>query len=75
MVASVKFQCNLTCPACGQSSEETKPSDACLWFYDCKTCGEKLKPKTGDCCVFCSYGDLPCPPVQRDARCGEPWPL
>ncbi|MFZ3234262.1 MAG: GDCCVxC domain-containing (seleno)protein [Stellaceae bacterium] len=27
-------------------------------------CGELLRPKTGDCCVFCSYGSMPCPPVQ-----------
>jgi hypothetical protein len=23
-----------------------------------------LKPKPGDCCVFCSYGSVACPPVQ-----------
>jgi len=23
-----------------------------------------LKPLTGDCCVFCSYGTVPCPPIQ-----------
>nr|WP_269146634.1 GDCCVxC domain-containing (seleno)protein [Mariprofundus ferrooxydans] len=28
-----------------------------------------LKPKPGDCCVFCSWGDLPCPPVRQDDRC------
>ncbi len=40
------------------------PEDACLWFFDCPGCGTMLKPKVGDCCVFCSYGDVPCPPVQ-----------
>jgi hypothetical protein len=29
-----------------------------------------LKPKSGDCCVFCSYGDVPCPPIQ-EARSGS----
>lgn len=43
------------------------PTDACQWFYDCKGCGTVLRPKPGDCCVFCSYGDVPCPPIQ-DAR-------
>ncbi|MHA2389931.1 MAG: GDCCVxC domain-containing (seleno)protein, partial [Candidatus Hodarchaeales archaeon] len=22
-------------------------------------------PKQGDCCVFCSYGDVKCPPMQE----------
>jgi hypothetical protein len=41
------------------------PLDACQWFYECTGCGALLKPKTGDCCVFCSYGSVPCPPVQQ----------
>ncbi|MDY0329290.1 MAG: GDCCVxC domain-containing (seleno)protein [Thiomonas sp.] len=28
-------------------------------------CGAELRPLPGDCCVFCSYGSVPCPPVQR----------
>jgi hypothetical protein len=54
----------LTCPACGYVSIEAMPTDACLYFYDCKTCGTRLKPKPGDCCVFCSYGSVACPPMQ-----------
>jgi hypothetical protein len=41
------------------------PTDACQYFYDCQGCGAVLKPKPGDCCVFCSFGDVPCPPVQE----------
>ena len=40
------------------------PIDACLYFYDCEDCGTKLRPKAGDCCVFCTYGDVPRPPIQ-----------
>jgi hypothetical protein len=40
------------------------PTDACQYFFDCKGCGAVLKPKAGDCCVFCSYGDVACPPMQ-----------
>jgi hypothetical protein len=40
------------------------PTDACQFFYDCRGCGAVLKPKPGDCCVFCSYGTVPCPPIQ-----------
>ncbi|WP_083265489.1 GDCCVxC domain-containing (seleno)protein [Sinorhizobium alkalisoli] len=56
----------LTCPACGHRSAETMPTDACLHFYTCKHCGLLLRPKQGDCCVFCSYGSLPCPPIQDE---------
>ncbi len=37
---------------------------------ECAGCGTKLKPKPGDCCVFCSYGSVPCPPIQAE-RSGE----
>ena len=56
----------LTCPACGAEAEETMPEDACQFFYECTSCGTLLKPKQGDCCVFCSYGSVPCPPVQAE---------
>jgi hypothetical protein len=54
----------LTCPQCGHQSVETMPTDACQWYYACQGCGALLRPKPGDCCVFCSYGTVPCPPVQ-----------
>ncbi len=54
----------ITCPVCGREQCETMPTDACQWFYECKGCGSLIRPKPGDCCVFCSYGSVPCPPVQ-----------
>ncbi len=48
---------------------ETMPENACVFFHECKGCGAMLRPKAGDCCVFCSYGDVPCPPVQGQQRC------
>lgn len=62
----------ITCPLCGHRKTETMPTDACQFFYDCEGCHAVLKPKTGDCCVFCSYGDMPCPPVQMARDAGEP---
>jgi hypothetical protein len=47
------------------------PEDACLWFFACPGCGVLLRPKAGDCCVFCSWGDRPCPPVERARAAGE----
>ena len=57
----VQMQSAITCPACGYRSVETMPTDACLYFYTCKRCGLEMKPRRGDCCVFCSYGDVPLP--------------
>ena len=54
----------LTCPECGHESLETMPTDSCTFFYECKGCGALLRPRAGDCCVFCSFGSVPCPPVQ-----------
>jgi hypothetical protein len=43
------------------------PEDACLWFYECGACHARLTPKSGACCVFCSYGSRPCPPRRESA--------
>jgi len=59
----------ITCPECGHSETETMPTNACQWFYDCKGCGVVLKPKKGDCCVYCSYGTVACPPIQEGVSC------
>lgn len=58
------LQSTLTCPECGFASSETMPTDACQYYHECQACGLLLKPLEGDCCVFCSYGSVPCPPVQ-----------
>jgi hypothetical protein len=54
----------ITCPHCGMAKPETMPTDACRFYYECTGCGTRLRPKPGDCCVFCSYGSVPCPPIQ-----------
>lgn len=58
----------LTCPHCGWRKAETMPVDACQWYYECEHCHALLRPLPGDCCVFCSYGDVPCPPVQKAGK-------
>ncbi len=55
----------ITCPECRKSEAEEMPTNACQWFYECKHCGVLLKPLKGDCCVFCSYGSVKCPPIQE----------
>ena len=63
------LQSIITCPACGFKKEETMPTDACQFFYECEKCKTQLKPKQGDCCVFCSYGSVACPPIQENKNC------
>ena len=63
------LQSTLTCPACAVETVETMPTDACLFFWNCPGCGAHLKPKSGDCCVFCSYGNVKCPPKQAEMGC------
>lgn len=44
------------------------PTKACFYFYECAGCNTLLKPKTGDCCAFCSFGTVPCPPLQMEGK-------
>jgi hypothetical protein len=67
--ARIELQSVITCPECGHKKEETMPVDACRYFYECENCHARLKPKAGDCCVFCSYGTVKCPPVQASGHC------
>ena len=64
-MGELQLQSTLTCPHCGHQATETMPTNACVALYDCKGCGQTLKPLPGACCVFCSYGSVPCPPIQQ----------
>ncbi|MEW6692618.1 MAG: GDCCVxC domain-containing (seleno)protein [Pseudomonadota bacterium] len=66
---NVKPDSTVTCPACGHGWTATMPLDACQWYLPCPACETLLRPKPGDCCVFCSFGDTPCPPIQREQPC------
>ena len=66
---SIQIRSTITCPKCGFQKEEIMPSDACQFFYECTNCHAVLRPKEGDCCVYCSYGTVPCPPIQLGNVC------
>ena len=67
--AALRLDSTITCPQCGSATRARMPTDACQFFWDCPACGAVLKPKPGDCCVFCSWGDVPCPPIQANRDC------
>ena len=51
----VVLESALTCPRCGHTKQETMPTDARQFFYECARCREVLRP-------------LPCPPPEFDAK-------
>jgi hypothetical protein len=65
----------ITCPHCATAKTETMPADACQFLYNCTGCGATVRPKDGDCCVFCSYGSVPCNPSTTLGRAGRDRPL
>ncbi|CAI8727948.1 Replication restart DNA helicase PriA [Pseudomonas sp. IT-P74] len=65
----VIFESVLTCPHCGFAKQEAMPTDACQFFYECGSCKALLRPNPGDCCVFCSFGTVKCPPIQEQRGC------
>ncbi|HEX7913257.1 MAG TPA: GDCCVxC domain-containing (seleno)protein [Paraburkholderia sp.] len=66
---AIVLESTITCPVCGHRKSETMPTDACVWFYTCEHCQSLLRPKPGDCCVYCSYGSNRCPPMQHSGSC------
>ncbi|MEP2782956.1 MAG: GDCCVxC domain-containing (seleno)protein [Pseudoruegeria sp.] len=69
MGKGVFLESTLTCPVCGVAEINQMPTDYCQWFYECGSCKTVLKPAPGDCCVYCSYGTRPCPPIQLGEGC------
>lgn len=68
-MSAIVLETVITCPNCGFSKSETMPTDACQYFYECTNCKALLRPNPGDCCVFCSFGSVKCPPVQTQSGC------
>jgi hypothetical protein len=67
--ATAIMESTLTCPQCGHAPLEEMSLDSCRFFHECAECHTVLRPKAGDCCVFCSYGSVKCPPIQLQGRC------
>ncbi|MHB1050278.1 MAG: GDCCVxC domain-containing (seleno)protein [Bacteroidota bacterium] len=63
----MQLKSTLVCSHCGNKKEELMPINSCVHFYECESCKKILKPKDGDCCVFCSYGSMVCPSKQTES--------
>jgi hypothetical protein len=66
---TISLSATITCPKCGFVKAEQMPTNACVFFYECTNCLDLLKPLPGDCCVFCSYGSVQCPPKGAGNGC------
>jgi hypothetical protein len=64
-----QVESKLTSPHGKHVSAETMSTDACVYFYEGGNCHEMLKQLAGNYCVFCSYGSVPCPPLQAGDYC------
>ncbi|MDH3633646.1 MAG: ZPR1-type zinc finger protein [Gammaproteobacteria bacterium] len=70
-MTEIILESTLICPHCGHSKTEVMPTDACQYYYECGSCHTLLKPNEGDCCVYCSFGTVKCPPIQEGNSCSE----
>ncbi|HSE35083.1 MAG TPA: GDCCVxC domain-containing (seleno)protein [Candidatus Paceibacterota bacterium] len=62
----------IRCPHCRASCELEMPEGACLPFAHCPNCERAIVPLPNDCCVFCSYGETPCPIGHRHSASSTP---
>jgi hypothetical protein len=61
----------IACPFCGISTLEEMPTETAQRTYPCHSCSALLKVVEDECCVFCSFGDIPCPRAQEDWEQGD----
>ncbi|QWE09641.1 hypothetical protein AOC20_06215 [Polynucleobacter ibericus] len=54
------FESIVTCPHCDASEAIHIERGTSHHFYRCRSCSAILKPKSGDCCILCSFGNRDC---------------
>lgn len=62
----IQTTATLTCPECGTKEVVQMPTNGHQHYFKCanETCNADVATKEGECCVFCSYADIPCPEKQ-----------
>jgi hypothetical protein len=64
MAGDIEIFSTLTCPACGYQAEFQMPLHARKKFFQCANCHSHFESNKDKCCIFCSYGSVPCPNAQ-----------
>ncbi|WP_420875813.1 GDCCVxC domain-containing (seleno)protein [Polynucleobacter sphagniphilus] len=50
----------ITCPHCQAQETLEIAGNSSHYLHRCKACSGILKTKSGDCCIFCSFGNVDC---------------
>jgi hypothetical protein len=67
--------CVITCPVCNTKVQEVMSSETPKRKYHCPKCLTWLSPKSGDHCIYDSYGSVKCPPIQIKERRAKELPI
>ena len=62
----IVLESTIKCPFCGFEEKIKMPEDKCMKIIICNNCKRAITPKEGNCCVFCSYAEYPCPAIQQE---------
>ena len=55
---TITLESVLTCPPCGFAKQETVPTDACQFYYECEGCNALLRPNPGIASPTIGVGSL-----------------
>ncbi|MFZ3039139.1 MAG: GDCCVxC domain-containing (seleno)protein [Polynucleobacter sp.] len=67
MTTSIKdHSSTITCPICLHAEVLALPKGSSQHLYQCQACKTILKPKSGDCCIFCSFGSIDCASAEKN---------
>ncbi|QWE20051.1 GDCCVxC domain-containing (seleno)protein [Polynucleobacter sp. AP-Kolm-20A-A1] len=50
----------VTCPHCQAAEVIDIEHGSSQHLFRCQSCSAILKPKSGDCCILCSFGNRDC---------------
>ena len=50
----------LTCPQCMCKKLEELHENISPSNFRCESCQQTIKIVSGECCIYCQYGDYPC---------------
>ena len=64
MDKQVKKYSVLKCAGCGFTQEFEMPLYASRKHFYCSNCNAVHESKSDECCIYCSYGTVPCPKEQ-----------
>ncbi len=68
MARWIKILSEVRCSTCEYTETIRMPKYATKTSFECTRCKCVMTPRHHSCCIFCSYGSVPCPRQQSKAR-------